>query len=96
MSTAAAPPTANQRRVLGAVVRRWGGSGRWPSVRELMADLGIASPNGVNCHLKALVRKGELVELPGGEKCTARGYAVPALLAAARAAADGWLAAAGG
>lgn len=33
-------------------------NGYSPTVREIMAHMGIKSPNGVVCHLKALQRKG--------------------------------------
>lgn len=36
-----------------------------PTVRELMAASGIASPNGVACHLKALEKKGYVKRTPG-------------------------------
>lgn len=32
-----------------------------PSIREIMSELGIRSPNGVMCHMKALERKGVVV-----------------------------------
>lgn len=46
-----------------------------PTVREICAEFGILSPNGVMCHLKALEKKGYIVRdehlsrsirLPGG------------------------------
>ena len=40
--------------------------GYGPTVREIGGEFGIASPNGVMCHLRALERKG-LVELPVAE-----------------------------
>ena len=36
-----------------------------PTVREIAAGIGIKSPNGVVCHLKALERKGFLRRKPG-------------------------------
>lgn len=35
-----------------------------PTVRELMAVSGIASPNGVACHLRALEKKGYVRRTP--------------------------------
>ena len=35
-----------------------------PTVREIAAALGIKSPNGVVCHLDALVRKGAIERTP--------------------------------
>jgi len=35
-----------------------------PSVREIAAGIGVKSPNGVMCHLKALERKGAIVRHP--------------------------------
>jgi SOS-response transcriptional repressor LexA len=34
-----------------------------PTIREIMAHVGLATPNGVVCHLKALAKKG-CIELP--------------------------------
>lgn len=91
------PPTTRQAEILRFFARSWGETGRWPSIREVCAEFGIASPNGVICHIKAMVKKGELVELspPPGSKSSARAYAVPGLLAAAGAAAADWLSARG-
>lgn len=36
-----------------------------PSVRETAAAFGIRSTNGVQCHLRALERKGYLIRQPG-------------------------------
>jgi SOS-response transcriptional repressor LexA len=33
----------------------------WPTLRELQAHFGIRSPNGMMCHLTALVKKGRLI-----------------------------------
>src|SRR6187200_1375825 len=38
--------------------------GYGPTVREIGAQFGIASPNGVMCHLRALERKGLLDREP--------------------------------
>jgi len=36
-----------------------------PTVREIARQFGIASPNGVACHLDALERKGFIRRTPG-------------------------------
>ena len=36
-----------------------------PTVREIAAAMGIKSPNGVACHLKALEKKGVIERRPG-------------------------------
>lgn len=78
--------TPRQAEVLACIVRHWGETGCWPTLREVGAALGIRSPNGVAAHLKALAAKGAVV-LSGSVK--ARSVAVPALVeAAGRAAAE--------
>ena len=66
-------PTLPQAAVLEMLRRYWRDNGRPPTVREIGESLGIASTNGVMCHLKALVKKG-LVEHsppgPGGQVTT--------------------------
>lgn len=49
-----------QRDVLDAILARVRGEGRFPSVREIGASLGIRSPATVSQHLKALLKKGFL------------------------------------
>ena len=34
-----------------------------PTIREIGAEFGFSSPNGVRCHLKALMDKGELIRV---------------------------------
>lgn len=46
-----------------AVQAQYGGP---PTIREIMAEFGIESPQGVMCHLNALERKGYLVHRSGG------------------------------
>lgn len=48
--------TKKQARILKFIQKESRMTG--PSVREIGAHFGIASPNGVVCHLKALERKG--------------------------------------
>lgn len=58
------PLTDRQARILAfitAYVRRRGSG---PSVRELMLEFGVTSPNGMLCHLHALRKKGAIVWEP--------------------------------
>jgi repressor LexA len=55
-STEREPLTDRQQEVLTVIRERSRMYG--PSVREIGKELGIASPNGVVCHLKCLERKG--------------------------------------
>lgn len=50
--------TARQRRVLRLIESYTAKHGYPPSIREMMASLKIASPNGINCHLRSLKTKG--------------------------------------
>jgi len=56
------PLAPGQLAVYVAILKRWSLYGVPPTVRDLMRDCGIASPNGVVNHLKALRRKGWLTE----------------------------------
>ena len=99
MTTATRPElTGRQRDILRFVARHWGTHGYPPSVRDIGAEFGISSPNGVECHLRALVRKGYLVRDTAAEygESTARSVVVPELRTAAKAAADKFLATMGG
>jgi repressor LexA len=51
-------PTKRQLEVLRALDEYSVRNGMAPSVRELAAELGLASTNGANDHLRALERKG--------------------------------------
>jgi len=55
------PLTPRQREVLQAIRLLTKRNRRSPTVRELMEELQIASPNGVVCHLKPLERKGAII-----------------------------------
>lgn len=58
--------TEAQQRVLTAI-RRVGRDG-WPvGVREVMRELGIASPSTVHAHIGALERAGALERNPRGD-----------------------------
>jgi repressor LexA len=52
--------TRRQRTVLEIIHAHCERNGRPPTIREIAEDLGVASPNGVNDHLKALESKGVL------------------------------------
>src|SRR5207248_2433632 len=49
--------TDRQREVYEFIRGKIRGRGYGPTVREIGAQFGIASPNGVMCHLRALERK---------------------------------------
>lgn len=51
--------TDRQTEVLAAIVRNMTLAG--PTFRELMPILAIKSPNGIQCHLDALKKKGVIV-----------------------------------
>jgi len=57
------PITDRQQVMIDVLVVRFRADYRPASVRELMTDTGINSPNGVICHLRALVKKGFVFEL---------------------------------
>ncbi|MGB0591411.1 MAG: transcriptional repressor LexA [Myxococcota bacterium] len=54
----ASPLTARQAEVLGVLERSIHARGYPPTIREMGAELGIRSPQGVSDHLAALERKG--------------------------------------
>jgi len=61
--------TDRQQQVLDFIVWSLETKGWPPSLREIGADLKIASTNGVNDHLKALERKGYVIRDPLGSRC---------------------------
>lgn len=65
------PPTEIQAAVHRFMLDYQRLHGKPTTVREIEAAFGFASPNGVMCHLKALVKKG-LVEV--GEKGESRRF----------------------
>lgn len=83
MPTAIRPPTARQAEVLAAIRDYWRTHAKSPSVRELMAAMGFASPNAVVIHLRPLAAKG-LIEWD--RDGTSRGIWPAGLRAAIRAA----------
>lgn len=50
--------TPRQKQVAAAIGKFWRQNGYGPTVRELMVEFGIASPQGFECHLKILEAKG--------------------------------------
>lgn len=56
--------TARQREVFDMIYERIINRGYGPTVREIADQFGIASPNGVVCHLKALEKKGLIIRSP--------------------------------
>lgn len=54
--------TARQAEVFDFITRNAHLYG--PTVREIAAGIGVRSPNGVVCHLKALERKGLIRRRP--------------------------------
>src|SRR5438874_12360908 len=51
-------PTERQREIYGFIRDKIETRGYGPTVREIGERFGIKSPNGVMCHLNALVKKG--------------------------------------
>lgn len=62
MSATATLPelTERQQEVLDCLKSGLKNRGYVPTVREIGTELGISSPNGVMCHLKALEKKGAI------------------------------------
>lgn len=56
--------TERQREVYQFIRDKIRGRGYGPTVREIAAEFGIRSPNGVVCHLKALEKKGLIFREP--------------------------------
>ncbi|TWT87426.1 LexA repressor [Pseudobythopirellula maris] len=56
--------TKRQREVLDFIQDKIENRGYGPTVREIGDHFGIASPNGVMCHLKALEKKGLITREP--------------------------------
>src|SRR5262245_11345990 len=50
--------TKRQREIYEFIRDKIQGRGYGPTVREIGTEVGIKSPNGVMCHLKALQKKG--------------------------------------
>ena len=56
--------TARQREEFDIIHEKIINRGYGPTVREIADQFGIASPNGVVCHLKALEKKGLIIRSP--------------------------------
>ena len=56
--------TAREQSVIEEIIRYQGEHGYAPTVRELGASVGLASPSTVFPHLKALERKGYITRIP--------------------------------
>src|SRR5947209_5078850 len=54
-------PTEKQQAIYEFIRERIENRGYGPSIREICDAFNIKSPNGVMCHLKALVKKGMIV-----------------------------------
>jgi repressor LexA len=65
MKTLSEPATRRQQEVLDYIRLFLATYGYPPSIREIAAELSIASPNGVMCHLEALEQKGFISREPG-------------------------------
>ena len=78
------PLTIAQANVFRFIVTHWGERGVYPTMREIATAHGIASPNGVICHLDSLLRKGWIV---WDRDTKSRGVRVPELQDAAESAA---------
>jgi len=56
------PLTERQAQILGFINEHMSAAGRMPTMRAIGAAFGIRSTNGVNDHIRALRRKGALVD----------------------------------
>src|SRR6516165_12765566 len=56
--------TMRQREIYDFIRSKIEGRGYGPTVREIGMEFDIKSPNGVMCHLKALVKKGLITRVP--------------------------------
>ncbi len=56
--------TDREQSVIEEIIRYQGEHGFAPTVRELGASVGLASPSSVFAHLKSLERKGYITRMP--------------------------------
>ncbi len=63
--------TARQQDMLDHMVEYCCRMGHPPAIRQLCVMMGIASPNGAMCHMRALILKGAVVQ---NEKYAGRSY----------------------
>jgi len=61
--------TANQERAHRVMLKYQATQHRPVATRELARLLGLTSPQGAMCHLKALVLAGAVIELGKGARC---------------------------
>ncbi len=61
-------PTEKQKKVLEAIKSFHKENGFMPTVRDLGESLNIKNPNGVQCHLIALEKKGQ-IKRGGSGRC---------------------------
>lgn len=61
------PPTDRQLELIATIGRLTRENRAAPTIREVAAAMGINSPNGVMCHVRALQRKG-VIEIPTGRQ----------------------------
>ncbi|MSR52630.1 MAG: transcriptional repressor LexA [Gemmataceae bacterium] len=73
--------TKRQHEILDYIRDKIENRGFPPSIREIGEAFGIASPNGVMCHLKALEKKGFIERNKGvkDQKSAARAITIPGL-----------------
>lgn len=64
MAIASADLTERQSEMLRGIAASTAAKGYPPTVREIGRAMGIKSPNGVLCHVKALVAKGCITHDP--------------------------------
>jgi len=62
--------TKRQQEILAFVESETARRGIPPTVREIAAHFGMASPNGVWCHLRAIEAKGYIKKEPGASRGT--------------------------
>ena len=62
--------TARQHEIFDMIYERIINRGYGPTVREIADQFGIASPNGVVCHLKALEKKGLIIRSPNKSRAS--------------------------
>jgi len=65
------PLTTRQHEMLVAIQDSQEAHGYAPTIRELGARLGVASPNSVLRQLERLQRNGYITRLPGKARCLA-------------------------
>lgn len=86
------PLTGRQAEILQVLTRFVAAKGYGPSIRDIAREMGIKSPNGVMCHVRALRKKGYLPSLPRRPGTNDARATIPTdLLPVLRNAAEGYL-----